>query len=564
MPAQPARGKPPASLLNVVESAPAPIGGLNARDPINAMPPTDAYNLINWIPQQYGVRVRKGYTDWATGMDGPVTTVMSYFPHYATIPSNLSLATLPETLPGQVFGVTDTNIFDITTRGAVGTPVRHMSGIQNAASITWHMFTNAAGSFLMCCSETDGYFFYDGTAWQYPTEGTGTGQIISGSPEYTCDPHNFCYVLPWNHRLYFIEKNTSHIWYLATDAIYGTATVFDVGPLLKHGGSLAWLYNWTIDAGGVINNYLVICGEMGDILIYGGQDPANPAGFPPFQIMGEWYVGPVPKGRDGFEQIGGDLVILSTMGIYPLSQVTRGGAQVLQATGKEYTTKIQNMLNHDVQSTFNMYGWHLHLIPQENILLVTVPNVTGIFDNQYALQLVVNEWTILQGIEMQAIDNIAGYTFVGASDGEVQVAFFGNQDDVQIGQTLGNPIYGLIQPAFSYFDRKEPDLRGRFKHFLLVRPTFLSTQMPSVETFMNVDFQKTVPAVSPAASTQQGSLFDSALWDRGVWGGDYNTYQDWLDAEGIGFAGSLSMATYTSADTVLTSIDYMFEAGGSL
>ena len=54
----------------------APVGGINARDSLAAMPETDAYSLINWIPQRYGVRSRKGYSEWSTGLGAAVGSIM--------------------------------------------------------------------------------------------------------------------------------------------------------------------------------------------------------------------------------------------------------------------------------------------------------------------------------------------------------------------------------------------------------------------------------------------------------------------------------------------------------
>jgi hypothetical protein len=45
----------------------APIGGLNARDSLAAMPPQDAVTLDNWFPTPTTVDLRKGYTQWSTG-----------------------------------------------------------------------------------------------------------------------------------------------------------------------------------------------------------------------------------------------------------------------------------------------------------------------------------------------------------------------------------------------------------------------------------------------------------------------------------------------------------------
>ena len=46
----------------------APVGGWNARDSIAAMNVADAVIMDNFFPRTTDVMVRKGYTDWATGM----------------------------------------------------------------------------------------------------------------------------------------------------------------------------------------------------------------------------------------------------------------------------------------------------------------------------------------------------------------------------------------------------------------------------------------------------------------------------------------------------------------
>jgi len=56
----------------------APIGGLNAFNPISNMPESDALVLRNFFPEPFGVRVRKGYREHATGLDGEVCTIMRY------------------------------------------------------------------------------------------------------------------------------------------------------------------------------------------------------------------------------------------------------------------------------------------------------------------------------------------------------------------------------------------------------------------------------------------------------------------------------------------------------
>ena len=62
-------------------SVPAPVGGLNSRDSIDAMPPTDALVMSNFFPTVEKVSLRDGYTEFCTGVgSGDVETL---FEHHA-------------------------------------------------------------------------------------------------------------------------------------------------------------------------------------------------------------------------------------------------------------------------------------------------------------------------------------------------------------------------------------------------------------------------------------------------------------------------------------------------
>jgi hypothetical protein len=55
---------------------PAPIGGWNARDPIQAIPPTDAVTRDNFIPGTGGVALRTRFTSQVTGITDPIHSLM--------------------------------------------------------------------------------------------------------------------------------------------------------------------------------------------------------------------------------------------------------------------------------------------------------------------------------------------------------------------------------------------------------------------------------------------------------------------------------------------------------
>jgi len=530
-----ARTAIPRPKVSFSKSMPAPVGGLNVVDAINLMPKNDAISLVNWIAQQYGVRSRKGYMEWAINFDRQVRTIMEYAPARASV-ANFKM-----------FAVTDANIFDITNSTNAPPSVVVLPGTDQYGRFTWTMMSNAAGTFLLCCSNNGGYRYFDGTTWTTVTLGGGAGQI-SG-----IDPANLAFVMTWKNRVWFIEKNSTRAWYLAANAISGAATLFDFGPLLENGGVLSFLARWTLDAGTGVDDYLVIGGENGDTLIYKGTDPSTAATF---GMVGNWFVGRLPVGQRCFVQYGGDLLIMSENGIQPLSYVTRGGQSLFRVSAVDYLKKIQPLMSELVAQKINLQGWEFNLNPSENLLIVQQPTNTLVYDS-YALYTNNNTWSQFTGMPMTTMfTGSQGFFFADAAN-KVYKGFVGYFDAVAYGQTSGNGIAGIIQPSYSYFDRP-----GMNKQWHLIRPTFLAVDRPAVTVTMLADYQQNVLPSTPVYTASNGAMWDVSNWDVGMWAGGLQTYNDWYGAAALGYAGSVRLDTVVIGDTFLASIDYTFEPGG--
>jgi len=527
----------------------APIGGLNAKDSIGNMPEGDAYGLVNWIPQALGLKLRNGYMAWSSGIPSPVQSVFQYFAPTSTVSESINYSSYPTTLPGTVFAATKDNIYNVTTQGAVGAAVRVLGGATRSGHICANMFVNAGGNFLILNSEADGYYTYDGAVWLYVTAGAGPTQING------VNPNNLVFNLPWKNRIFFVEKNTSRVWYTGVNALYGAVTAFDFGPLMKHGGAISYIADWTIDAGTGVDDMFVVVGENGDVLVYKGTDPSAAATF---ALVGTWYVGEVPKGRRSFTQYGGDLLILSTSGLFPLSYITRGGAALLQASDQEYTSKIQQKINVDLGASFNLYGWEVMLCARENLLIITVPNYGGSTNKQYVMSTITNMWTTFSGMPISAMDVASGFLLSADALGAVNINFVTTLDAVAIDGTGGIGITGFSQPAFTYMDV------SAYKHFLMARPTLLSKNAPAISVQMNTDFNSNAPISVPAVAPSVAALWDSGKFDVAVWGGDFQTFQSWIGVSGAGFAGSLAMYVVGEGGTQYMSTDYMYEVGGPI
>jgi hypothetical protein len=530
------------------------------------MPLSDSPLLSNWIPDIGGLRSRGGFFEWAINFpdDLVVRTIMTYFPEDETFPSGAFLVK-PSVLAGTVFAATDDGIYNITTETNAPTLSEALSGTSMAGWLSHTMFTNDAGPFLMVCSEVDGYKYYDGAAWATPVAGVAPGEIDG------VDPANLVHVSVWKKRLWFVERDTTKAWYLDANAITGTAAAFNFGPQFKHGGHLLFIANWTIDAGEGIDDFLVAVGSNGDVVIYQGSDPTAAETF---SLVGSWYVGQMPVGRRAYTQIGGDLAILSTEGVFPVSYITRGGGDFLSAGGKEYSTKIRPSLGEAMKQSFTSRGWQLSTLSSQRLLLVNVPDYefgdTTVASTQFCMNTSLFSWTTLSGIPAYCLGETPGFSLAGTTDGRVLLILNGDYDNVPFGASDGDPIEHVVQFAFSTFDK--PAL---IKQFLMLQATYLSTVKPATSLSVNVDYTYAPPAsvtanANPSSetlwdgdATDPLSLFGSGFWD-GVPPERGARYSGWRNVTGLGYAGAATIRNSLTAPTTLVSVDYMFAPGGPM
>jgi hypothetical protein len=535
----------------VIVTRPAPIGGLNARDGLMGMADEDAVRLVNWIPDTYGLRCRKGFREWAVNFPGdlPVQSVVSYFSSTTQFPTGEYLE-IPTTMPGKLFAATPAAIYDITAQTNTPAPVFILSGGAQAGWFSSQMLANSGGTFLLVASEDDGYHYYDGTNWIKPVAGALPGQIDGANPAL------FCHVSIWKKRAWFVEKNSTRAWYLGTDAITGPVEEFDFGPLFKRGGHLSYIANWTIDAGEGIDDLMVVVSSNGDVLVYKGTDPTSSATF---SLVGAWSVGQIPVGRRAYCQYGGDLVIVSADGAFPMSYVTRGGSALLQATAKEYSSKIRSAIGADLRSSFTLRGWDVMVHPSERLILVNTPDLKNRRNTQYSLSTTLNQWSIFNDIPAYSFGVSGGYGFAGTKNGKVLLLFADLFDAVPYSTATGDGIYGLVQQSYSAFGTP-----GLTKQFMMVRPNFLSLVAPGSRASVEVNYALADRDFSPAYPVGGVSQWGVGVWGTARWTSAPRAFSDWVGVAALGHSGGAVLQTASIGDTVLSSIDYMLRSGGPL
>jgi hypothetical protein len=495
-------------------SIPAPVGGWNARDSIGDMPTTDAVVLTNWRPATTEVVLRDGYTKWATGLPSTVETLLSF--------AGVSTAKL--------FAVSNGSIYDVTAGGAVGAAA--VSGLTNSRFQYVNMET-AGGNWLMAVNGADKMRYFDGTTWT----AMGDGFTIT-----VADTSNWIDMTLHKQRLWGIKKNSLIAYYLPTGSIQGAASVFDLTAFFQLGGSLVGISTWTIDGGQGVDDFLVFVSSRGEVLIYGGTDPAGAWAMRGLYRMGS------PIGNRCLYKFGGDLLVICQDGLFPLSKAIQSD-RIDQ--NQAVSAKIQSAMSQAIASYGTNFGWHVLNYPKADALILNVPVTTTGLQQQYVMNTLTGAWCNFTGWGASCWALFQDNPYFGGSN-YVGLAFNGTNDN-------GNNIQADALQAFDYFGSP-----GNRKRFTMLRPIFRASGPPSAQASVNVDFDIDTPPVSITFSPSTSAAWDVSTWDAGKWGG-LNIYKNWQGANTSGYSGAPRITVSSKGmDVRWVSTDLVYERGGVL
>lgn len=524
----------PAQDTGAVATVPSPIGGLNAYDNLAAMPDTDAINLNNIVPQPYGCGVRKGFIEHATGLGGPVNSIVPWASR-----SGVS----------KLFAFATTKMFDITSVGPVGAP--ELTGL---VSSYWQdiQFANAAGTHALMFSGADNPIWYSDAGIQRLTSGDG---IVIGTWK-NIDPARLIQATVHQRRVWAVEKDTTNGWYLPPDQVYGVASKFDFGPLFKRGGYLAVLATWTIDDGDGSDDHLVAVSSEGEVAVYRGTDVAT-AGF--WSLAGVYFIGKPVRGRRFFDNVGGDLMLVTTIGVVSMASVL-SSTKVNITSDSVYSKKIQFLLLALTNELNEIEGWEIKFFPTLNFIFINIPSVIQSGSGQLVANYINSAWCAFSGMNARCWKSVEGMPYFGVFDGIVYRAWMGDMDKVHYDGTGGTNILSSVVQAYSYF--KQPATQKQVGMF---RPRFIVGDVPGINVKLDYDFRNKDNAYpNPGVGGQPAALWGTAIWGTDVWSGTARAYTRWYQGNGIGVAVSLRMRLTTQAETTFVATDYSFKAGGIL
>jgi hypothetical protein len=515
----------------------APVGGVNAIDGLAQPLGSDCIYAFNMVPAPRGMKVRDGYQEWCTnvGSDG-VRTIIPYI-------STLSAE-------DKLFAAAGDGIYDVTASSA--SPAQVLAfGTANAVSGYGQFvnFINLSGNkFVIYCDEANGYKLYTQATdtWSTVAQGTAAGQING------VNPATFAFCMIWKARVWFVVKDTGDAYYLPVGQVTGTVTKFNFSNKFKYGGYLVGLWNWTVDGGEGVDDYLVALSSAGDVVVYKGTDPDTD-----IDQRGVYFIGPTPAGRRCAGAFGGELYLLSSNGLIPISKLMSG--QVVIDTSILVSRKITPLINNDMAQSRTMLGWEVKLLPTQSLLMVSTPKLDSFQYIQYVQSIDTRGWALYRDFPFDTGDSWNGVFYVGTSDGRVLI-HTGTLDNV----TLADPNSGeeIEWSLLTWYSDLETPAQNKIVQ--LIRATFTSERVPSYSVLARYDYDLQEAIAIPIPTAPTGDVWDVALWDSAIWGVGTVTSNALSGGAGMGRSVAIALRGTSSAETILIRFDVAFTFGNIL
>ncbi|NDK54042.1 hypothetical protein [Rhizobium laguerreae] len=441
-------------------------------------------STAHWSTQQYTNPAGQEYLRLVNGLDTPLlfngtSWTNNYLVGTATLATqNVAVKNVPYTL--SFFGTGS-----VTLSGAYA-GVLNGTGVANRVTLT---FTPVAGTLTLTVagSVTNAQLETGAAATPYVPS-----TMITGIP----DSSLLIAVTAYRSRLWFIEKNSTNVWYLATDAVSGTATVLPVGGNMKYGGTLVAINVWTIPVSTGLQQCLVLMSSEGEVIVYQGSDPSSASNW---GLIGTFKLGR-PLGTDRcMLSVGADLAIMTTDGIVPITkavQLDRGATSLGAITAKIGPTWRETVAAIGTTSE----EWQLASFPARQMAIVNLPSSFGPY--QYVMNTETGAWCRFVGISASCWATWQDRLFFGSSDGTVYEAEAGASDN-------GTAIDALMVGAWNRFG---DGLSTKFSKLIGV------TAQIGVSTLMyagiSTDYQTKIPTA--LLSSVENSA--AAKWGTAIWG----------------------------------------------
>jgi len=451
---------------------PAPVGGWNASQALDNMAPTDAVTLINWIPRETSIEMRKGSKKITeTALGGQVETLVTHRADTGT-----------ETLIAGYNG----KVSKINTSTGVATELK-----TTFTDDRWQ--TININNRLIMCNGADTPQEYDGS--------TLGDMSITGAT-----PANLIGVTAFKGRAIYWEKKAAKFWYATAGAYTGALTSFPLEYTTQKGGYVMECMTWTRDSGDGVDDLFVVMMSTGETLVYSGSDPGDAQDW---ALTGKFTLGR-PLSVRGSANLASDRIIITEDGFVNLSTAL----QVARVSEKgNVSSKIVEAVKEATNRWGNKYGWEMIYHARESLLIVNVPRQTSATapqDNvyeQYCMNTNTGAWTKFRGWQAITFTEVNGDLFMGSSDGHIRRCFYEANDDTVA-------ILAVVIPAFSTYG--VPD-RQKQATYVTVTTSYVNKENIGLGALADFNTQARGGASVPIPITGAQGTWNASDWNDAYW-----------------------------------------------
>lgn len=533
----------PSPPVTNIKNIPAPIGGMDNRIPLSSNNEKICTYTFNLIPSSFGMKIRSGYREWQVGLNnGSGSGLGTIIPFEGNSEGAFD---------DKLFAATNEGIWDVSIVG--DTPVLKVAfdntSIEAGFGTYAHYIDGSDDEFLYYADSVNGLFQYiqDTDTWEVPTG-------ISG-----IDISLINFVVVHKLRMWFSVQNSTIASYLPVESNSGNIEgTFNFGAKFKHGGGLVGLFNWTVDGGDGVDDFLIGISSAGDVLPYKGSDPSQSD----WGLVGTYFVGSMAKGSRCASQYGGNVILLSTYGITQMSDLLRGVDPRLP-NEDSIGSKIAEFIRTDMVQYRNEDGWDIKYLATEGIIIIVTPKRLDGTYLQYVYQGDISGWGLWRGLAITTIDVWEDKVYFGTEDGRV-MAMDVSKDGILL-DPPPNTINGQnIQFSMltSYQDYGTP---GIFKRGKIIRPNFISRSDVAFNVQFRYDYDVSELELSAISPDKPFSQWDVSKWDAAIWSDNsLSLFGRTVGASGVGRYMAIAIRGSGITGTRLISMDAFWDIGGGL
>ena len=491
---------------------PAPVQGLNTRDPEARMKETFAIQLDNFFPESGVISTRTGSEVYAeTGATTPIGTLAA------------QLAGTAERL----FAISADTVYDISDPDE-DDPSMDVAAVTIPTAITssrWRS-ANLNGQLIMVNGVN--------APIRIGTDGTAVAHGFSGATGHSLDPDTLNQIAVHQNRLFFTAKESTKLWYGGLRSVTGELSSIDLGLVNARGGHLAAVGSITLDAGEGVDDILAIITTNGSVFLYQGTDPGTAANW---RLAGIFQIGP-PIGDKPILQLGSDLVVITVDGFVPLMQFIHQGRSQAQYALSDPIGSLARQL---AAQNRDLSGWEAVLHATAGWVVFNVPHRGS--NRQLVMNSQSKAWCRFRGMPAECWATWKDRLFFGRSGGEVWEADHGTKDG-------DKPIRAICRTAYSHlgspYSKRARRLRAHIE----------SPSTEPVAVGLSADYDRTPNQPVPAQLSAEGARWNIDTWDNARWGAGVARHRQWkkVSAGGVAFSVTISAdarsdrATYFGAD----------------